>query len=201
MATRSPKAEIKTGMRRGENKYTQASLEAEAGSLTDDRQTEPDQTDRLHDTSSAAPCPAGNTWGVREQVQGRPRRRTLWAPSGPPGLDTWGTQEAPAGLKARCPLPLGLPTLLPGRSHLAWPPKVTGQTPAYYSTREPATRGRGPGCGSAAVGRCGSLCGFSLKDSLLLGDEAESHNRLSVSAFPTDNDRSWTRLTLAGHLL
>lgn len=79
-----------------------------------------------------------------------------------------GAQGAPAGPKGTLPPPLGLPTLLPGRSHLAWPPKVTGQTPAYYSAREPACQGRGGrGCGSAVAGQCGSLCGFSIKDSTL----------------------------------
>lgn len=134
-----------------------------------DRQSQIRQTGS-HDTSSAR---ALSRWkhlgGQGASSGGDPTSRTLWAPlGGPPGLDTWGTQEAPAGLKGTLPSPLGLPTLLPGRSHLAWPPKVTGQTPAYYSTREPACQGRGGrGCGSAAVGRCGSLCGFSLKDSTL----------------------------------
>lgn len=68
------------------------------------KQTKPDQTDRCpgsHDTSSAR---ALSRWkhlgGQGAGSWGDPASRTLWAAlGGPPGLDTWGAQGLPVGLK------------------------------------------------------------------------------------------------------
>lgn len=198
-----PKAEIRTGMKGGENKYIQVSLESEACPLTDDKTDKARADGQVRWLPRQQLCtrpvpqeiPGSGGGGVRERPQ---QQRTPWAPlGGPPRSGPTGHSGGTCGPERRthpspwapdpAPCPLRPRTAAQGR----W------SDPGHCSAPGPACQGRGDlGCG-----RRGSLCGFSLKDSTLpsQGTRLRSHSTLRVSAFPTDNVRRGQELTLAEH--
>lgn len=191
-------------MKRGENKYTQASLEAEAGSLTDDRQTEPDQTDRLpRHQLCTRPVPLETPGGSGSKFRGRPdqqdpvgtpRRASRAGHMGHSG-GTCGT-ERHAAPSPRAPnsAPRPLPSRMAAQSHWSDPGLLQ-----HPGARLPGTRGPGVwvrGCGTVRVAVRLLLKG---QHSALLGDEAEKSQQAKCECFPNRQRQTWTRLTLAGH--
>ena len=164
------------------------------------KQTKPDQTDRCpgsHDTSSAR---ALSHWkhlgGHGAGSGGDPASRTLWAAlGGPPGLDTWGAQGAPAALKGT-PDPS---SRAPDSAPRLLPPRMAAQ--GHWSDPGPLQRpgARGPGTRGPGVWvrGCGMVCEavrLLLKGwhSALLGDKAEKSQQAKCERFPntTDVDKS-----------
>lgn len=155
-----PKAEIRTGMKGGENKYIQVSLDSEACPLTDDKTDKARADGQVRWLPRQQLCtrpvpqeiPGSGGGGVRERDPSSSGHRGHPS-AGLPGLAPRGTRGAPAGLKGVLTPPLGLLTLPPVRSDLARLPKDAGQTPATAAPRGRPARDAGT-WGVDGAGRC-----------------------------------------------